>query len=1124
MDIIKFSISNPVKVAVGVLLTLLFGTLALTDVPIQMTPDVERPVVSIRTSWQGRSPEEIEKSILMEQEKKLKTLQGLYKMTANASLGQGSIELEFTVGYDMSRAVQETSNRLNEVPRYPEDVDRPVIRAASANTDESIGIGLLQSNIDPNYEMSEFYDYADRFVKPAFERIKGLAEVQVYGGREHEVQIRFDPVVLAQSGVSVDELRAALIADNLNESAGDMANGRINVRVRVLGRYSELEPIRNVIVKYNNGSPVYLRDIATPHLVLQKNTYFNASKGQTSMSIHFRRDTGANVLSVMSEVNKLVKELNKEPEASGFGGGLLSLYKNDRYKIRFRMIYDDSTYINKAVGLVQQNMIEGGILAIIVLLIFLRSVRPTFIVSLAIPISLIGTFVVMYVAGRNINVISLAGLAFAVGMVIDCAVVVLENIDRHLHLGKSPLKAAYDGTREVWGAVLAQTLTTVAVFGPVLTIEEESGQLFCDLAIAVSASVLISLIVAITVIPVSSANWLGDKETKPPEMFLMRLLKSLFGLVNICNFLTGVYSKFIYVVMEKRPITIILRIFIIASISVGAIILIVILTPPASYLPTGNKNLLNGNMQLPPSYTLQQNELVGRRIEQFLKPYWDATTIEEATSIRKIYDRRNNKLETKIAPVGDFYIIARNQGVMMTATSADTELVKPLESVLNTMMNEIPGASGSAQQQSIFGRRGGGSNSVQIEVVGADMGRLRLSTRYLEDELVREFSRSGIRSDPQNYDLNGPEWQLVVDQVRAKELGFGVQSLAYTARAMIDGIRIGDFDFEGDSIDLTLIRDPDIHVTPDEFPMLPIVVRDSDDSRQIIPVGQLFTIVKAEASQQIRRVEQERAIRLTVNPPSDVALETAQKKIMEIVEQCRRDGGLTPDIMIRLAGNADKLSQTRIAILGKWSGLNWDSILSLMASRFFLSLVITYLLMAALFESFLYPMVIMFSVPFAMVGGFIGLSLMRWHDPSQQMDTLTMLGFVLLIGVVVNNAILLVHQALNFMRGFGESSEDIIEAMSYREAIMESVRTRMRPIFMTTTTAIIGMTPLVVKSGAGSELYHGIGSVVVGGLVCSTIFSLLIVPLLLSLMLDIQSAIRSLINKSKNEKLITETI
>ncbi|MDR1480193.1 MAG: efflux RND transporter permease subunit [Planctomycetaceae bacterium] len=1107
MDIIKFSIDNPVKVAVGVLLTLLFGVLALTDVPIQMTPDVERPVVSVRTTWQGRSPEEIEKSILMEQEKKLKTLQGLYQMTSNASLGQGNIELEFTVGYDMSRAVQETSNRLNEVPRYPEDVDRPVIRAASANTDESIGIGLLQSKADPNFEMSEFFDYADRFVKPAFERIKGMAEVQVYGGREHEVQIRFDPVVLAQSGVSVDELRAALIGDNLDESAGDMANGRINVRIRVLGRYSDLEPIRNVIVKYVNGSPVYLRDIATPHLVLQKNTYFNASKGQTSMSIHFRRDTGANVLSIMSAVNELVKELNAEPAANGFGGGLLSNYKNDRYQIRFRMIYDDSTYINKAVGLVQQNMLEGGILAIVVLLLFLRSVRPTFIVSLAIPISVVGTFVVMYWAGRNINVISLAGLAFAIGMVIDCAVVVLENIDRHLHTGKSPLKAAYDGTREVWGAVLAQTLTTVAVFGPVLTIEEESGQLFCDLAIAVSASVLISLLVAITVIPVSAAKWLGKKADKPSDMFVMKLFKNLFGLVNFCNYVTQMYSNFIYAMTARNSVAICSRLLIIAVISVTAIILSVILMPPASYLPTGNKNVLSGSMQLPPSYTLQQNELVGRRIEQFLKPYWDAKTIEEATAIREIYDRRNNKLETKIAPIDEFYIIARNQGVMMTTTSRDPELVKPLESVLNTMMNEIPGASGSAQQQSIFGRRGGGSNSVQIEVVGPEMGRLRLATRHLEDELVREFSRAGVRSEPQNYDLNGPEWQLIVDQVRAKELGFGVQSLAYTARAMIDGIRIGDFDFEGDSIDLTLIRDPDIQITPDEFPMLPIAVRDSDESRQIIPMGQLFTVEKAEASQQIRRVEQERAIRLTVNPPSEVALETAQKRIMEIVEECRRDGGLTPDIMIRLAGNADKLSQTRAAVLGKWSGFNLESVLSLVASRFFLSLVITYLLMAALFESFAYPMVIMFSVPFAMVGGFIGLALMRWHDPSQQMDTLTMLGFVLLIGVVVNNAILLVHQALNFMRGFGESSEDKVEVLGYREAIRESVKSRMRPIFMTTATAIIGMLPLVVKGGAGSELYHGIGSVVVGGLVCSTVFSLLIVPLLLSLVFDVKALV-----------------
>ncbi|MDR1269750.1 MAG: efflux RND transporter permease subunit [Planctomycetaceae bacterium] len=1102
MDIIKFSIDNPVKVAVGVLLTILFGVLAFVSVPVQMTPDVERPVVTIRTTWQGRSPEEVEKSILMEQEKKLKTLQGLYQMTSTAQLGEGRIELEFTVGYDMSRAVQETSNRLNEVPRYPDDVERPVIRAASANTDEAIAFGLFTSENNPEFEMAEFYDYADRYVKPAFERIKGLAQVDVYGGREHEVQVRFDPVVLAQAGISVDELRSAIMNDNLNESAGDLSNGRQDIRFRVLGRYDSLEPIRNVIVKYIDGAPIYLKDIATPCLALKKNTYFNQSMGRTSMSMYFRRDTGANVLSIMQEVNRIGKEISKP-------GGLLDLYKNDRYQIKFELLYDDSLYINNAVALVKQNMYEGGILAIVVLLLFLRSFRPTLIISIAIPISIVGTFVVLYAAGRNINVISLAGLAFAIGMVVDCAIVVLENIDRHLHMGQTVLVAAYEGTKEVWGAVLAQTLTTVAVFCPVLTIQEESGQLFYDIAIAVSASVLISLLVAITVIPVCAVNWLREKPKQHDSQhgwygWLYSIIHSLFGLAPICQKLSNGFAHLVYLLTFRSLSGIWVRLVIIAFISGAATFLSFSLMPPASYLPTGNKNVLNGNMLLPPAYSIQQNVLVGRRAEEFLRPYWEAQTVAEASAIQEIVDTRTNKVVPIIPPIKSFYIVVRNQGVFMNVTSKDDDLVKPLEVLLNSMMNAIPGCSGNAQQQGIFGRRGGGSNSVQIEVIGSDMQRLRDSTNYLEQRLVGVFSRAGVRSEPANYDLNGPEWEIIVDQVRAKELGLSVQSLAYTSRAMIDGIYVGDFDYEGDNIDLTLIRDPDIPLTPDEFETLPISIIDNDGKRQLMPVGQLVSFAKADASQQIRRVEQERAIRLTVSPPSDVALETAQAQILQIVEESHREGGMTPDTFVKLSGNADKLSQTRRAMLGQWTGLNSESVLNLIASRFFLSLLITYLLMAGLFESFLYPFVIMFSVPFAMVGGFIGLAIINHYDPTQQMDTLTMLGFVLLIGVVVNNAILLVHQTLNFMKGRGESETDIIEKMNYREAIREAVRTRIRPIFMTTAAAVIGMVPLVIKSGAGSELYRGIGSVVIGGLVCSTLFSLFVVPLMLSLVIDIQ--------------------
>jgi hypothetical protein len=366
VDPIRFSIQNPVKVAVGVILVVLFGMISLNAIPIQLTPDVERPVISVRTVWPGRSPEEVEKSILIEQEEKLKTLQGLSQMTSTAELGQAGITLEFNVGFPISRALQEVANRLDEVRSYPADVERPIIRASDSASDDAVAYCLLQAQ-DPDFEMARVFDYADRFVKPALERIPGVSEVGIYGGRKHQVQIQFDPTALAQRGISVMDLRSALQMDNVNESAGDLAHGRQDVRFRVLGQFDSLEPIRRTIVKVDaHGVPIRVEEIADVALCLEKKVNFAQSKGQTSMSLFVKRETGTNVLTVTEQVRRVVDELNAP-------GGILTAFENDRYGVRLRLVADDSYYIRRAVGLVRENLLLGGSLAVLVLLMFLRS-------------------------------------------------------------------------------------------------------------------------------------------------------------------------------------------------------------------------------------------------------------------------------------------------------------------------------------------------------------------------------------------------------------------------------------------------------------------------------------------------------------------------------------------------------------------------------------------------------------------------------------------------------------------------------------------------------------------------------------------------------------------------------
>ncbi len=1099
MDIIRFSIQNPTKVAVGVLLTVLFGLLSLNAVPIQMTPDVERPIISVTTSWQGRSPEEVETAILFEQEEKLKSIQGLYKMTSTASLGRGNIELEFNVGFDMGRATQEVSNRLNEVRNYPEDVDRPVIRSSSSQTDEAIAYVLMQSQNNPDYDVAEFYDYADRYIKPQLERIQGLSQIDIYGAREHEIQVRFDPVALAQSGVTIQEFQNAIRADNINESAGDLSGGRTDYRFRVVGRFETLEPLRNGIVKYVNGIPVYVKDVADIHMVLKKSSYFNQSKGRSSMVMVFRREVGANVLTVIGDIKKMLKELEAD-------GGPFHLYKNDRYQIRPRLAFDDSTYINSAIRLVRENLYSGGVLAVLILLLFLRSTRPTLVIAVSIPISVLGTFVVLYVTGRNINVISLAGLTFAIGMVVDNSIVVLENIDRHLHLGKKPLTAAYEGTKEVWGAVLSSTLTTVAVFAPVLTIKEEAGQLFYDIGIAISGAILFSLIVSITVIPMAAVFVL--REQSKPRSKVTQAAKSLFGFASLCNKAGTGFANFLYAIMVPNWAGVWIRLLCVVIITATSIVLCIQLMPPASYLPNGNKNFVVATVNTPPALSYRQNVFLGRQLQDSLKPYWEAQSKQDLEGLPPVIDMRTGKSVSDIPPIADTWTIFTVNGIRVMATSRETQNVRPLIPLLNNAINSIPASTGMSSQSSLFGRRSGG-NMVQIEVTGSDMTRLKSSTEYLERRLEEEFSQAGVRTTPSNYNLNGPEFQLVINQPRAKELGIALDQIGTTVRALIDGVYAGDYDFEGENIDLYVIRDPDTPLTPFTVADLPIAVKGNGGSEMMIPLSEIVRFVPADSSQQIRRYEQQRAIQIQVSPPDEMALEEAQRRVYAIFNRCKAEGGVTPDIRIMLAGSADKLTQTRTAMVGQWTGFNAESLYSLLTSRFFLSLLITYLLMAALFEHFVYPLVIMFSVPLAMTGGILGLAFVNWLDPMQQMDTLAMLGFVILIGIVVNNAILIVHQALNFMRGFGESEDDIVEKMPYREAICESVRTRLRPIFMTTLTSLFGMLPLVVFPGEGSELYRGLGAVVLGGLACSTVFTLFLVPMLFSLVLDMQRLGRS---------------
>ncbi|MCP5113216.1 MAG: efflux RND transporter permease subunit, partial [bacterium] len=493
MKLVHDAIRYPVTTAVGVILLVLFGSIALRRIPVQLTPTVEEPEISITTYWPGASPEEVEREIIDEQEDQLKSLEGLIKMESSCRDSYGQITLTFQIGTDRDASLLKASNALEQVPSYPDDADKPIIYSVAAEAN-AIAWMSLQPGGDNPYQGDVFHlwDFVDDYIKPEIERVPGLGRSLIYGGQEQEMHVIVDPAQLAARRVTLNQLAAAIDRENRNYSGGDFNEGKRRYVVRTVGEYSSPSEIEDVVIAVRNGVPIYVHDVGRVELGYRKAEAKTFYFGKEMIAIAAVKEPGANVLEVMDQLKDSVARMNRELLAPR--------------GLKITLAYDETEYIDSAIGLVRQSLFIGGCLAIVILLLFLRSITSTLVVAVAIPISMISTFLMMLWFGRTLNVISLAGMAFAVGMVVDNSIVVLENIYRHRQMGKARFQAAHDGASEVWGAVLASTLTTIAVFVPVMFVEEEAGQLFQDIAVALSCAVAISLIVSITVIPSLSAK------------------------------------------------------------------------------------------------------------------------------------------------------------------------------------------------------------------------------------------------------------------------------------------------------------------------------------------------------------------------------------------------------------------------------------------------------------------------------------------------------------------------------------------------------------------------------------------------------------------------------------------
>lgn len=1123
MNLIAAFVKSPVKVSVGALLVVLFGLVALRTIPLQLTPEVLTPTLTIETRWPGASPQEVEREIVQEQEEQLKGVEGLRKMTSECLDSVGRIILEFTIDTNMNEALLLVNSRLQQVQEYPEDAREPTISTSNSSDrpvawlvvsamppdraqirtfiaenprhaealervirTENDGLALLRLRtlvrefpeleplLPPRVEVEKARRFVEDHVEAALERVPGVANSNVFGGREEELQVVVDPQRLASRGVTISQLRQALQSRSRDTSAGDFWEGKRRWVVRTLARFDDPEDVRNWIVTKRDGRPVYVRDVADVELGYKKPTGVVRRFGEEVIAVNCVRSSGANVLDVMAGIREVTRELND---------GILR-----ERNMRLTQVYDETDYIYSSLGLVRQNILVGGLLTVVALLLFLRSPRSTLVIAVAIPTSLIGTFLVMRLLGRSLNVVSLAGLAFAVGMLVDNAVVVLENIFRHYQSGRKPFEAAVKGAQEVWGAVIASTLTTLAVFIPVLFVREEAGQLFRDIAIAISSAVTLSLIISVTLIPTFSARILkrrtasSDKPAAlppiPPDLprrtRLLRLLVRTLRhpALSLIGGLLGFHAR-----VQRRFAAQILIVLLLVSGSLGASYL---LFPKVEYLPTGNRNLVFGILLPPPGYNLETLQSIGESIEQQLRPYWDVDLDAAGAA-------------SSAAPViSDFFYVTANRQVFLGVRSLDPLRAHELVGVVQQIAAQGPhNMFAIAKQSSLFEQGITEGRTIDVEISGPELTRLMALGGQVMGQVMGSLPDAFAFPRP-SLDLSSPEVHVIPKWEKAADMQVHALDFGYAVNALVDGAYATDYYLDGERIDLTIKGQEDFASRTQDLLDLPVMT----PSGSLVPLGALADVRISGGPEQINRRERQRAVTIQVSPSVKMPLEDAMDRIEnDILQPLIATGQLGGGYRVNLSGTADKLVAT-------WNALQFN---------FLLALLITYLLMAALFESWLYPFVIILSVPFGAVGGLIGLSLVNTLllEPRglyQPLDVLTMLGFVILIGTVVNNAILIVHQALNNMRD---------ASMPVAPAILESVRTRIRPIFMTTTTTVLGLAPLVIFPGAGSELYRGLGSVVLGGLIVSTLFTLILIPTLFHLMLSLKLALVRMIYGDK---------
>jgi multidrug efflux pump subunit AcrB len=1010
MEAMRWTSRNPVGVVVIAVLIGLLGLLSLSRLPLQLFPDIKAPQISIQAGWRAASPEEVESALLEPLENVLQGMAGVEEIEGNAGPGFANVNLKFALNTDMKNALVEVIGRLNRLPPLPPDADRPVVTlGGDGNTNETLSwffVQLLPGTPGPIEAQRRFIEDT---VRARIESVPGVAAVNVNSGPPDDVRITVDLARAAALGISVPDI-ATRAASASNVSGGQLDVGRRQYTLRFTGLFTP-EQLGELVLAWRDGRPVRLADVAVIDVGPPARDQFAYQNGNPAIGIQVLRSNGANVLATLEAVKEAVAELRNGPlKAHGLG---------------IEQSFDASLFIHRAVNLLTENLVVGALLALIVVWWFMRERRITLLIAATIPVCLCATFIALDLAGRSLNVISLAGLAFAVGMVVEGAIVVSGNVVRMRESGMPLAEAAERGPRQVAGALLASTATTIAVFVPVLFLKDVEGQLFGDLALTISIAVAISVIVALTLLPVALRYSLN----RP-----MRPTGYGHGWPKL--------TEWVLRVTDTRSKQL--------SWIGGLLLLPLLLTwwmlPPLDYLPPVKRAAIDAFFNFPPGMSPEavNRELLPKILER-MQPYMDG------------------KAEPKLK---NWYILTWPGGGTVGARVVDEKRIGELEALVrDKIIVGLPDTRAFAFEGDLFEGIGGSARSIGIHLQSEDttaLNRVALDGRAL---LEHAFPGAAVQSFPNPEDTS-LELHAVPNDRRIAEVGWDRTTIGTVIRTVGEGAWLGEY-FDGKSRLPIMLRASE-GTTPEELSGAPLMT----PSGLVVRLGELVQLSTELGPPAIRRLNHRRTVTLTIDPPASLSLEQALKTIdTDVLPKLRAE--LPGDGAIRMAGSADSLSQT----------------LATMGRVFALALVILLLLMTALFRSLRDSFIVLLTVPLALIGGVLGLRLLDLVK-FQALDLLSMIGFVMMIGVIINHAILLVAAVRN-----AEAEGAVLD-----EAIRAGLNQRLRAIFASTLTGALGALPMAINPGPGSVIYRGLAAVNIGGVVVSLVFSLVLIPALMRLM------------------------